>query len=161
MSICWSPNVHMLIWVRNATDMEISSEDDIQKFVYKLVSCAVPEDNEGIAELLLLVQRHALSLTCRKHDEACSLFHFPRLPVRHTNAFKPMEEEVPGIQPHKKYTKKSLQQYMNDWTVVFFNFDQDSQISLDSVLEKTIVAEEQYTRALRWIKQKVDDQHLY
>ena len=37
----------------------------------------------------------------------------------------------------------------------FFYFDQDSQISLDSVLEKkTNVAEEQYMRALRWFKTK-------
>ena len=71
-----SPHVHMLIWVKDDPDMEISSEDDIQNFVFKPVSCALPEDNDYLAELLLLVQINAPSLTCRKHGEACNLFSF-------------------------------------------------------------------------------------
>ena len=142
-----SPHVHMLIWVKDAPDMESSSEEDIQTFVDKHVSCALPEDNEGLAELLLLVQRHTHSLTCRKHGEACR-FHFPRLPVRHTTAFKPMEEEVP------KATQEIYKEILATIHEQLDNVDQDCQISLDSVLEKANVAEEQYMRALRWFKTK-------
>ena len=137
----------MLIWVKDAPDMESSSEEDIQTFVDKHVSCALPEDYEGLAELLLLVQRHTHSLTCRKHGEACR-FHFPRLPVRHTTAFKPMEEEVP------KATQETYKEILATIHEQLDNVDQDCQISIDSVLEKANVAEEQYMRALRWIKTK-------
>ena len=159
-----SPHVHMLIRVKDAPGMESSSEEDIQTFVDKHVSCDLPKDNEDLADLLLLVQRHTHSLTCRKHGEACRLhlpfdcssscsllfyyFHFPRLPVRHTTAFKPMEEEVPTA------TQETYKEILATIHEQLDNVNQDCQISLDSVLEKANVAEEQYMRALRWFKTK-------
>ena len=142
-----SPHVHMLLWVTDAPDIESSLEEDVQKFVDKHVSCALPVDNEDLTELLLLVQRHTHSLTCRKHGQACR-FHFPRLPVRHTTAFKPVEEEI---------TTASQETYKEILATVheqLDKIDQDTQISLDSVLEKANVAEAQYMRALRWFKTK-------
>ena len=142
-----SPHVHMLLWVTDAPDIESSLEEDVQKFVDKHVSCALPVDNEDLTELLLLVQRHTHSLTCRKHGQACR-FHFPRLPVRHTTAFKPVEEEITtASQETYKEILATIHQQLD-------KIDQDTQISLDSVLEKANVAEAQYMRALRWFKTK-------
>ena len=142
-----SPHVHMLLWVTDAPDIESSLEEDVQKFVDKHVSCALPVDNEDLTELLLLVQRHTHSLTCRKHGQACR-FHFPRLPVRHTTAFKPVEEKITtASQETYKEILATIHEQLD-------KIDQDTQISLDSVLEKANVAEAQYMRALRWFKTK-------
>ena len=142
-----SPHVHMLLWETDAPDIESSLEEDVQKFVDKHVSCALPVDNEDLTELLLLVQRHTHSLTCRKHGQACR-FHFPRLPVRHTTAFKPVEEEITtASQETYKEILATIHEQLD-------KIDQDTQISLDSVLEKANVAEAQYMRALRWFKTK-------
>ena len=75
-------------------------------------------------------------------------FYFPRLPVRHTTAFKLMEEEEPSS------TQETYKEILATIHEQLDNVDQDSQISLGSVLEKANVAEEQYMRALRWFKTK-------
>lgn len=75
-----SPHVHMLAWVKDAPSFDKNNEKELQNFIYSKITCAIPEDDQDLHEIISLVQQHSHSIACRKHGDKCG-FQFPRSPL--------------------------------------------------------------------------------
>ena len=73
-----SPHVRMIAWAREAPIFDQNSEQEIQAFVDKYISCSLPSDDSDLCDLLSAVQRHTHSVACRKHGKSCA-FNFQDL----------------------------------------------------------------------------------
>ena len=140
-----SPHVHMLAWVRDAPSIEKDTEQEVQEFIDKMITCALPEDDADLAELISLVQRHVHSIACKTPGSKCR-FDFPRPPLKSTKVFKPLDE-VPS---------KSVQQvYSGILSLVYSKLEESSEWnSVDELLAAANVSEKDYLDALHWVKTK-------
>ncbi|MES9883788.1 MAG: hypothetical protein ABW185_23290 [Sedimenticola sp.] len=135
----------MLAWVEDAPNFETNSEDEIQAFVDKHITCSIPGDDEDLSNLLGHVQKHTHSVACRKHGKKCR-FHFPRPLVRRTIAASPPAEPVPSHQ-QEIYTDT-----LQDVQEQLEKLDINTNMSFDTLLAEANVSEETYIQALLWIK---------
>ena len=72
-----SPHAHTLLWVKNAPQINVQTDDEVCQFVQDHISCDIPEqDNEK--ELILKLQKHSHSSYCRKKG-SCR-FKYPKPP---------------------------------------------------------------------------------
>jgi hypothetical protein len=137
----------MLAWVRNSPTFDNNTEEEIENFVDKNITCQLPEDDEPLKNLLLLVQKHTHSVACRKHGKACR-FQFPRFPVRKTTAFKPLDDlPSAAIQEIYQHALKAVSEQIKD-------IDTTDNMSFDDLLQKSGISEDVYMQALRWVKTK-------
>ncbi|WAR02670.1 PIF1-like protein, partial [Mya arenaria] len=142
-----SPHVHMLAWIKDPPSFESNSEDEIQQFLDKHVTCELPKEDEKLRDTLLHVQKHTHSVACRKHGKACR-FQFPRWPVCKTLALKPLQES-PAKTCQELFTKtletvnKQLQET-----------DTATEMTFEELMRRSGVSEESYLKALHWIKTK-------
>ena len=69
-----SPHLHMILWVDG-----YKSQDDPEYIakVESVISCAIPQEDEELKNLVKSLQMHRHSETCRKHKTFCR-FGFPR-----------------------------------------------------------------------------------
>ena len=72
-----SPHAHTLLWVKNAPQINVQTDDEVCRFVQDHISCEIPEeDNEK--ELIMKLQKHSHSSYCRKKG-SCR-FKYPKPP---------------------------------------------------------------------------------
>ena len=86
-----SPHAHTVIWVKNAPKYGIASNEKVCNFIDKYISCAVPEDNEQLKELVLTLQNHKHSTYCKKR-RGCR-FNFPQPPSYNTLISEPNDDD--------------------------------------------------------------------
>ena len=72
-----SPHAHTLLWVKNAPQINVQTDDEVCEFVQKYISCSIPDD-EDEKELVCKLQRHSHSSYCRKKG-SCR-FKYPKPP---------------------------------------------------------------------------------
>ena len=81
------PHIHMLVWVDNAPDPCTDSDDTIEAFIDKYISCELPseEDDPELHEIVQSCQTHSKRHTksCRKTGKTCR-FGFPKPPSEQT-----------------------------------------------------------------------------
>ena len=142
-----SPHLHMLAWCKDAPSFDTNTEEEIAQYVDQHVACSLPKDDDSLKDLLLLVQKHTHSGSCRKHGKACR-FHFPHLPVKTTTVFKPPEEDVPTAK--QEYYKEILANVHEELD----KLDGDSEVTIDTLLDRVNIDEESYMEALKWFKTK-------
>ena len=73
-----SPHAHCVIWVKNAPRYGIDSDDKVCDFIDQYITCAIPETESKLRDLVLLLQQHKHSTYC-KQKKSCR-FNFPKPP---------------------------------------------------------------------------------
>ena len=76
-----SPHIHALFWVDGAPKIASSTEEHVCASIDKFISAQLP--SQDVYDLVLAVQTHSHSGTCRKSGKSCR-FHFPRPPTNKT-----------------------------------------------------------------------------
>ena len=66
------------MWVKDAPKYGVDDDDDVCTFIDKYISCAIPEQEGKLKELVLLLQQHKHSTYC-KRNKSCR-FNFPKPP---------------------------------------------------------------------------------
>ena len=72
-----SPHAHTLLWVKDAPQLNVQTDDEVCQFVHNHISCEIPEDDDE-KELILKLQKHSHSSYCRKKG-SCR-FKYPKPP---------------------------------------------------------------------------------
>ena len=137
-----SPHVHMLLWTENAPSINNNSSEDVEAFVDRYVFCQLPED-EDLHNLLLTVQRHTHSAACRKHGQTCR-FNFPRPPCPRTIVAVPESDVLSTESEEKNRAILGAVQEQLD------KLNHNNEESLQHILRKAGVEEEQYIQAVKW-----------
>jgi hypothetical protein len=70
---------HGLLWVKDALMYEVHTNEKIEWFINKFISC----DISLLLNPLLNAQQHQHTCTCKKKDVLCK-FHYPLSPMRET-----------------------------------------------------------------------------
>ena len=73
-----SPNAHCVLWVKGAPKFGKHPDSEVCDFIDKYISCTIPNDNEKLKELVLLVQQHKHSTYCKRNKQCC--FSYPQPP---------------------------------------------------------------------------------
>jgi len=76
-----SPHAHTILWIKDAPQLGVDSDEDVCKFVDQYISCSIPEDAD-LAHLVTKLQKHRHSATCRRSGHC--RFHYPRPPSPQT-----------------------------------------------------------------------------
>ena len=65
-----SPHAHTLIWIKDAPNYGISSDQEVCDFIDQYISCNIPIEEGPLRDLVLLLQKHRHSSYC-KRGKAC------------------------------------------------------------------------------------------
>jgi len=139
-----SPHVHMLLWVSDAPEFDKDSDREVCEFIDRYQTCCIPDDDEELKNLVLNVQKHSHSKSCRMKDGSCR-FSFPKTPCERTivargPSSKPIKfaEEVGlvGATEIMKKVQPLLETYLKD--------DPENIPALSVILERLGVTREMY-----------------
>ena len=62
-----SPHAHTILWIKDAPQLNVNTDEDVCSFIEQYVKCSIPE--EELAQLVYKVQKHRQSATCRRHGK--------------------------------------------------------------------------------------------
>jgi hypothetical protein len=117
-----SQHDHVVLWVANAPIYGLDSNNAIEKFVDKYISC----DNNKLAPNLCEVQTHHHRKTCRKKNQAICRFNFPWPPMEKTQLLEPflIESSTPSKRVHLGEINKRIFEELNkiDLRTTFMSF---------------------------------------
>ena len=85
-----SPHAHCVLWIKDAPKYGVDDVNDVCHFIDKYITCALPQEEGKLRELVLLLQQHKHSSYC-KRIKGCR-FHFPHPPSRTTLIAEPCEQ---------------------------------------------------------------------
>ncbi len=86
-----SPHAHCVIWIKDAPKFDHDSDKSVCDFIDKYVSCAIPDNDCKLKELVLLLQQHKHSTYC-KRGRSCR-FNFPQPPSPKTLIAYPNDDD--------------------------------------------------------------------
>ena len=134
-----SPHAHTLLWVKNAPQIDIETDDEVCEFVQKYISCSIPDD-EDERELVCKLQRHSHSSYCRKKG-SCR-FRYPKPPSDKVIIAK--EPDTEGSMELKAHARNIMSKVYNAIT------EQESvgPMSTEELLQLIHVSSEEYYKAL-------------
>ena len=139
-----SSHVHMLLWISDAPEFDTDSDREVCKFIDRYQTCRIPDDDEELKSLVLNVQKHSHSKSCRMKDGSCR-FSFPKTPCERTivargPSSRPIElaEEVgaAGATDIMKEVRLLLETYLKD--------DPECIPPFSVILERLAVTREMY-----------------
>ena len=134
-----SPHAHTVIWVKNAPKYGIDSNEKVCNFIDKYISCAVPEDNEQLKELVLTLQNHKHSTYCKKR-RGCR-FNFPQPPSYNTLISEPNDDDDDTIDTVSNVLSKVRNEQIDNNACV--------DVSLNELLTKVKISHSNYVDALK------------
>jgi len=137
-----SPHIHMLIWVEDAPEFQVKSDEEVIAYIDRIITCQKPVNNP---ELLNLVNRqlHRHSHTCHKNTRSECRFNYPQPPMRETNILYPLDSDMP---------EDELKIHKDNWKMIKKHLDdmkEGEEISFDQLLHDLQVTEENYLLAVR------------
>ena len=130
-----SPHAHCVIWVKDAPKYGIDSDEEVCAFIDQYITCAVPQTEGKLRDLVLLLQQHKHSTYC-KRKKSCR-FNFPKPPSSKTLIAAPESDSdvVENAQTILAQVHKVLS-------------DGNTELSLLEVLIKADISLSEYTKAL-------------
>lgn len=135
-----SPHAHTLLWVKNAPKLDVQLDEEVCDFIKQHVTCALPENDLELSDLVKKLQTHKHSSYCRKKG-SCR-FQFPLPPSADTIiAREPTHENADEIKKHAKYVLTAVH-------VALTNDDTPNDASLSDLLNKTCFYQDQCMKAL-------------
>ena len=135
---CGSPHVHIVIWIKNAPKFGIDSDEDVCNFIDEYVSCAIPENECKLKELVLLLQQHKHSSYC-KRGRTCR-FNFPHPPSTKTLIAYPKTDEDDSIDMNT--VSNALSKVRKEL------IDGNDDVSIEQLLNNAKVPVRHYEKAL-------------
>ena len=138
-----SPHIHALFWVDGAPKIGSFKEEHVCAFIDKFISAQLPSQDEELKELVLSVQTHSHSGTCRKTGKSCR-FHFPRPPTNKTIISHPLTAD--DIAP--EFLKSAKEANADILKKMYDILEDNNQKSLKQLLECASLTEEEYMQAL-------------
>ena len=134
-----SPHAHTLLWVKNAPQIDVQSDEEVSNFVKNHISCELPTDDQA-SELVLKLQKHSHSSYCRKKGKC--RFNFPKPPSEKVIIAKEPDEDN-AIETKKKALKimQSVYDVLTDKT-------RENDISTDELLALARISSNDYYDAL-------------
>lgn len=143
-----SPHAHTILWMKDAPKLDVNSDEEVISFIDKHQTCAIPAEEESdLRNLVLSVQKHVHSATCRRSG-SCR-FHFPHPPSSGTVIARQSEEPNPEIVERDLQAKREMfsrvHKILNDKEI-------QEDISLECFLQKAEVDPNLYQPALKLMK---------
>ena len=80
--------MHCLLWVKDASHIDVQSDEDLCKFIDLFVSGMIPEDtaeNKNIQNMMISLERYKHSQYCQRSVRTCR-FAFHKVPF-HTHSY--------------------------------------------------------------------------
>ena len=87
-----SPHAHCVIWVKDAPRYCVDSDEEVCAFFDKYITCAIPQTEGKLRDLVLLLRQHKHSTYC-KQNKSCR-FNFPKPPSSKSLAEPESDSEV-------------------------------------------------------------------
>lgn len=133
-----SPHIHMLVWTSDAPKHKENSEEEIEAYVDKYVTCGLQENNPQMKQLVEL-QVHKHSKTCKKGGKSVCRFGFPLPPLPKTMLLEPLDVDI----EHYRKMYSDIQKKMND-------YKDGCSLDYDSFLETVVqMCEDEYIKCIR------------
>ncbi|XP_062566991.1 uncharacterized protein LOC134229291 [Saccostrea cucullata] len=133
-----SPHIHMLVWTSDAPKHKENSNEEIEAFVDKYVTCALQENDCQMKQLVEL-QVHKHSKTCKKGGRSVCRFGFPLPPLPKTMLLEPLDFDV----EHYRKMYSDIQKKMND-------YKDGCSLDYESFLETVVeMCEDEYIKCIR------------
>ena len=127
-----SPHAHTILWIKNASKLNVYTDEDVCTFIDQYVKCNI-QDNK---ELVQLVQKHRHSATCRRHGKC--RFHYPR-----------PETVIARQSTAATYPEEQAEQALAAVRKVLDDKDTPEDISMDELLLKAGVSSDMYLCGLK------------
>ncbi|XP_062598648.1 uncharacterized protein LOC134260084 [Saccostrea cucullata] len=133
-----SPHIHMLVWTSDAPKHKENSNEEIEAYVDKYVTCGLHENDSQMKRLVEL-QVHKHSKTCKKGGKSVCIFGFPLPPLPKTMLLEPLDVEV----EHYRKLYSDIQKKMND-------YKDGCSLDYESFLETVVeMCEDEYIKCIR------------
>ena len=134
-----SPHAHTLLWVKNAPQIDVQTDDEVCEFVQKYISCNISDD-EDEKDLVCKLQRHSHSSYCRKKG-SCR-FKYPKPPSdKVIIAKEPDTENSMELIAHAKNVMSKVYNAMTEQESL-------GSMSTEELLKLLHVSSEEYYKAL-------------
>lgn len=79
---------HSAVHVQGAPQLNRESDQEVVAFIDSYISCAIPEEDETLKDLVTSRQIHHHTRTCKKKNEECELqVSFPETSCKRNNDF--------------------------------------------------------------------------
>ena len=127
-----SSHAHCVLWVKGTPKFGVDDDNDVCKFIDKYISCAIPEQEGKLKELVLLLQQHKHSTYC-KRNKTCR-FNFPKPPSSQTVIAMPISD------PDDIKNAKSVLAKVHEVLA-----EGHTELSLDEILIRAKVSHNEYT----------------
>ena len=125
-----SPHAHIILWIEDAPELGVQSDEEVAAFINEHQTCAIPDDDQDLKTLVMSVQRHVHSSTGRR--SGFCRFHFPHAPSRETMIASP-SDEGPEVLARKLKVSANV---LGDVRKVMEDRDVPEDITLDNLLQK-------------------------
>ncbi|KAI8509442.1 hypothetical protein Bbelb_132900 [Branchiostoma belcheri] len=143
-----SPHAHTILWMKDAPKLGVNSDSDVVNFINKHQTCAIPgEEEEDLRHLVLSLQKHVHSQTCRRNG-SCR-FSFPHQPSCETLIARPSDQADPLV---VKRDLKVKEEVFRKVRTVMEDKNTPEDISLEQLLQKAKVGPDVYQQALKLTK---------
>ncbi|KAL9977890.1 hypothetical protein ACROYT_G015348 [Oculina patagonica] len=138
-----SPHIHALLWIKNAPQYEVDTNDKIVEFIDKYLTC-VKNNSDDMVDLINL-QTHRHAKTCKKKGQKICRFNFPLPPMRRTMILSALTKEnfTDDQLNNIKDQFDSIKQLLDD-----MKYGDD--ITFDEFLIRLGLSEESYITAIRF-----------
>ncbi|XP_078660053.1 uncharacterized protein LOC144904785 [Branchiostoma floridae x Branchiostoma belcheri] len=142
-----SPHAHTILWMKDAPKLGVNSDSDVVNFINKHQTCAIPgEEEEDLRHLVLSLQKHVHSQTCRRSG-SCR-FRFPHPPSCLTMIARPSEADPLVV----KRDLKVKEEVFRKVRTVMEDKNTPEDISLEQLLQRAKVGPDVYQQALKLTK---------
>ena len=139
------PHIHGICWITKKELSERGIEGDLMdneeaalKLADELISCALPEDQHNLRDIVSEVQRHKHTKSCLKYDGVCR-YGFPKLPSPRTVLSKPLELSHPKLNEKERNTKKAkASKILSDAKKLLIDIDEKERIRKKYKASKTL-----------------------
>jgi hypothetical protein len=143
-----SPHAHTILWIKDAPKLYVNTDEEVISFIDKYQTCVIPdEENTNLRNLVLSLQKHVHSSTCRKRG-SCR-FMFPHPPSWKTLIARPPDKSDPTI---LRNVLKTNQEVLREVRELMEDKNIPEEITLQSLLQKATVEPHLYERALELMK---------
>lgn len=130
-----SPHIHAILWIENSPKYGVQSNEDIQNYISKYLSCSASLVKEDLVKL----QTHRHTHTCEKKSKKICRFNFPIPPMGKTLILEPLDE-LGKIEQKENWKKIST-------------FLQENNKGIDKTFDEFLqiidISEENYIKAVR------------
>ena len=133
-----SPHAHCVLWVKGAPKFSEHPDGEVCNFIDKYIACNIPNDNEKLKELVLLVQQHKHSTYCKRNKQC--RFSFPQPPSSCTLISQPYSDDDTGC------NSKSIVECLSK--VKKLLIEGNTNVSLLQLLEMGNIKSSDYEKAL-------------